>query len=361
MEARTFDVIVVGAGPGGAAAAKRCAELGLSTLLIEKKRLPREKVCSGLLLGRQAQELVEEHFGPLPQEIVVGRLKGLVLHGEGDGHRKVCVDTPITWRKDLDYWMVGRACEKGAELRDVCAARGVESDRTGSRVRVCRAGRVEELSARFVIGADGPHSVVRRCTYPELSVAYSTSTRECYEGKTELEEGYSHVFFPRGRYRPNFWVNPKGGCFTVEGALRELRASVADLLRAWGREDSTPLWKDGCVSRPIPLFEHLVSGRLSAAKGNTLLVGDAASLKIPVSGEGIGTAVKSGLLAADAISKADQTNQRVETTYRLALGELIEKIGKWHARLVDLERNRGTAFLDAVSTEFDATLQHDSF
>lgn len=45
-----FDVVVVGAGPGGSVAAKRCLESGLKTLLLEKRRLPRDKVCSGMIM-----------------------------------------------------------------------------------------------------------------------------------------------------------------------------------------------------------------------------------------------------------------------------------------------------------------------
>lgn len=49
-----LDVIVVGAGPGGCAAAKNCAELGLKTMLLEKKKLPREKLCTGMVMTSAA-------------------------------------------------------------------------------------------------------------------------------------------------------------------------------------------------------------------------------------------------------------------------------------------------------------------
>jgi flavin-dependent dehydrogenase len=60
---KKIDVIVVGAGPGGSAAAKRCAEAGLETVMFEAKKLPRDKVCSGLIVGLAAQRLVREVFG----------------------------------------------------------------------------------------------------------------------------------------------------------------------------------------------------------------------------------------------------------------------------------------------------------
>ena len=67
---QTYDVIVVGAGPGGSLASKLCAKAGLKTLLLEKKKLPRDKVCSGMVMGAWAKDLIEEHFGIIPEHIL---------------------------------------------------------------------------------------------------------------------------------------------------------------------------------------------------------------------------------------------------------------------------------------------------
>ena len=55
---KKVDVTVVGAGPAGSAAAKRCAESGLETVLLEKKKLPREKVCSGMITGPTTKRII---------------------------------------------------------------------------------------------------------------------------------------------------------------------------------------------------------------------------------------------------------------------------------------------------------------
>ena len=127
-----FDVVVVGAGPGGAAAAKRCAERGLDTLLLEKKRLPREKVCSGLILGKLAHRLVAQEFGALPEKIVLSRMRGLALWMPGVGERRIPSETPITWRKDLDHWMVRQAQSAGVEVREDALVKRIESDGASS-------------------------------------------------------------------------------------------------------------------------------------------------------------------------------------------------------------------------------------
>jgi flavin-dependent dehydrogenase len=350
-------VIVVGAGPGGAVAAKRCAEEGLKTVILERKALPREKVCSGMLFGRQAQDLVRQEFGCVPKEVVLSNLRGAVLVVPGVGQERISFETPITWRRDLDYWMVGKAREKGATIRDSAWVRKVETDGGGCRVVVRRAGVDGELTARFVVGADGPASVARTCLYPDLKVTYTTSTRECFEGHLDLDQDYSYIVFPKEQYRPNFWINPKGGFFTVEGALKELKRSVASFLAEAGFDGRKPSWKDGCVSRPVPFFEHLAAGRATAAKGNVLLVGDAASLKIPLSGEGIGTALKSGILAAGSIVESIRTDRKVEQIYAGELRPLLGALGSCYEMLDELKREKGTEFLGALAKAFEDSIR----
>jgi geranylgeranyl reductase family protein len=296
------DVVVVGAGPGGAAAAKRCAERGFSTLLLEKKRLPREKCCSGLLLGRLAQRLVAQEFGALPDEVVLAHLRGLRLWMPGVGERCITSDTPITWRKNLDHWMVRGAQAAGAELWEDALVKRILSDGHTSTLRIRKDGAEQTIEARWVIGADGAYSTVRKTMFPEAEFGTSPAYREWYPGTPGLDDGWAYVCFPRKVYRPNVWICPKDDGFTLEGAgVRPLRDEIRRLLSDAGWTPGEPQWRDGCVSRAL-LFEHLATGEFTPARGNTLLVGDAAGLQFPISGEGIGTAIESGLLAAEAIA-----------------------------------------------------------
>lgn len=357
------DVVVVGAGPGGAAAAKRCAEQGLETLLLEKKKLPRDKVCSGLLLGRMAKTLVEDEFGPVPKDVLLANLSGLILWMPGVGERKVPAEMPITWRRDLDYWMVQKAQAAGAEVQDDVLVRGVvpeegKDGRSGAlKLSVRKAGVEQEIKARFVIGADGAYSSVRRAVYPGLDAPCSPALRECYQGTLPLDEEYCYVIFPRGTYRPSCWVCPKGDHFTLEGGgIREVGAEIRSLLAAYGWQEQPPLWKDGCVSRVL-LVDHLATGAFTPARGNVLLVGDAAGLKIHVSGEGIGTAIKSALIAAESIAAALKAGREVAPLYIGELAPLVQTLESGYREVEQIKGSSGQALLDGLGREFEESLE----
>lgn len=148
-----YDVIVAGAGPAGTVGAKRCAEKGLKTLLIERRRLPRDKVCCGLIMGRLAKTMVEEGFAELPREIVLSTLPGLTLWVPGAGQRTIHSSMAITWRRDLDFWMTREALEKGVEVWDRTVVKGLTGDGKACSILVKKQGITQELRARFVIGA----------------------------------------------------------------------------------------------------------------------------------------------------------------------------------------------------------------
>jgi flavin-dependent dehydrogenase len=360
MGVSTFDVLVVGTGPAGSAAAKKCAEHGLSTLMIERRGLPRDKVCSGLLLAPAAKRLVHDEFGELPKEIILSTISGLVLWVPGAGQRKVAAPgTPVTWRKELDYWMNLKAKEKGVEIRDRTSIKKIRIDGRGCKVTVSCAGVEQQLEARFVIGADGTNSTTRKLTFPKLEGTYTIAYRECYQQDLTLEKAYAYVVFPRQDYRPNFWILPKGDTWTLEGALRELKGDIRSLLAPHGFKGEMPLWKDGCLSR-FQFSHSLPPGAFIPAKGRVLLVGDAARLKIPLNGEGIGTAVKSGLLAARSIVESTGTGQDASKIYIDALNPLLKALHSHAVRLLDIkpEGSKGPqTLLDALQRAYEKSLE----
>ena len=211
------DVLVVGAGPGGCVAARGCARAGLRTVLVEKRGLPRDKVCTGMIMGAWAKDVIREEFGEIPARVLAGFYRGVLLHVGMDYSAWVPAHIPVGWRKNLDYWMCGKAKEAGAEVRENVRVKGVidYGDRYG--VEVEEEGEKAEIECRFVIGADGGLSEVRKFVYPHSKVRVRAALRECYEASLSIEKDAFHWFFPLRRPSPRFDVNYKDGLFLVEG------------------------------------------------------------------------------------------------------------------------------------------------
>lgn len=340
-DSRMFDVIVVGSGPGGSVAAKRCAERGLDTLLIEKKSLPRDKVCTGMVMGDWAGIVIRREFGDIPRTVLVDppHLTGHRIHVAGAEPLTLEWDTPLAWRKDLDFWMVQEAKAAGVTLLERAKVVRVASDGDASSVTIVRDGITEKLRARFVIGADGATSPVRRSLFPELKVRYAAAARRHYRGGLNLERDLIHWFFPRGLPTPRFNLNHKDDVFLMEGrALRVLRHEINETLGPYGfQRDSEPVIRDSCAI--ALLGEQLLTGAFSPAHGNTLLVGDAAGFILPITFEGIGSALKSGINAAESIAKAAETGRQAAAYYIDTLNPILETLRRLRAVQADLEKD----------------------
>jgi flavin-dependent dehydrogenase len=355
-----FEVVVVGGGPAGASAASHCAQAGLETLLLERKRLPRDKVCSGMIMGRWAHRAIEAAFGAIPEEILADPryLVGHVIHVPGTAPVTFPWRTPIAWREDLDGWMIRRAVAQGASLWEHARVIGMEDDGARYRLKIVRSHQEVTVSARFVVGAEGASSPLRSALFPDLQVRYSRPVRECYPGALALGRDHFHWFFPRRRPRPRFSVNHKDDVFILEGSgIPELRAEIAEMLSPHGFDPaSTPASRDGCLI--AVLHAALLAGRFRPARGRALLAGDAAGLILPITFEGIGTAVLSGRRACAAIVGALAGRGSAAEIYVKTLEPVVRGI----ARLAALEEELAartdqgpTAVADALARAYQET------
>lgn len=322
------DVLVVGAGPGGSAAAACCAEAGLQTVLIEKRALPRDKVCTGMIMGVWAFELIQETFGDIPPSILTSppELLGHRIHVAGADVQTLKAHTLLTWRKDLDGWFVRRAKDSGVSVKENARAVRIVPDSERIRVDLMHNGHPHTLLPRFVIGADGATSIVRKAIFPDLKVPYSGPVRVWYKGALTLDKNYIHWFFPKQLPRPRFNINQKDGFILLEGAgVKELSAEIEKTLRPYGFDPAwKPFKKDGCAI--ALLHQPLIDGRFVPAKGNVLLVGDAAGLILPITFEGIGSAIKSGVAAARSVVESMQRKEDAAPIYLPAIQEIIDTI-----------------------------------
>ena len=361
-----YDVIVVGGGPGGAVAAQKCTRMGLRTLLLERKCFPRDKVCSGMVMGPWANNIIEQEFGSIPQKVLVNPpyLAGHKIHVPGIAPQTIDCRTPLAWRKDLDYWMIEMVQDQGVELWDGAKVVRVNQTAGACTVMMKQAKTQNELKSRYVIGADGSASVVRKSAFPMLKVQYSVPVRECYDGALDLERDYFHWFFPKRRSRPRFGLNHKDGFFLIEGSgIKELRGEINQILARYGfNPNNKPLWKDGCL---IPrLHEALISGSFSPAKGNILLIGDAAGLLFPITFEGIGAALKSGLMAADSVARSIRGESEPAKIYLQELKpvlKLIKSLHSWNKKLEQTAIKGSLELSIALKAAYAETLKEPKY
>jgi flavin-dependent dehydrogenase len=365
-----FDVAVIGAGPAGSAAAKRSAESGLSTIVLEKKRLPREKVCSGMIIGPLAHSLINQEFGPIPETILCrpSQLAGYQVHtpdADSQASEKLDFLISLTWRRNLDFWMVEMARERGAQIRTGTKVIGIVEKGPGFLIR-CESGQEShEIEARFLIGADGGTSIVRKTLFPHLKVPFALAYEEWYPGGLELDSRYFHWFYLQKAFPGGFAVHQKDGLTVLEfggsGNVPEERIKWAkDYLSAqYGfNQGQTSVWRGACpVAR---LAGGLISGTFLPARKNALLAGEAGGLVIPITAEGIGTSLKSGLLAAASIVQAIASNQSAEGFYLAGIESIIKgfkEYSLWFGKIDEAVQGSGRHLRKTLAEAHQASLR----
>ncbi|MDA0815723.1 MAG: geranylgeranyl reductase family protein [Chloroflexi bacterium] len=316
MTTLTADVVVVGAGPAGSTAAREIASRGASVLLLDRAKFPRDKPCGGGVTIRCAN-LLPFSIEPVVEDVITG------ARMQVRGRREVVRDdtrplTYMTQRRRLDAYLVEQAQAAGAEFRDGEAVTTVRREVSGSYTLATRGGTTVET--RIVIGADGANGVVGNRLGYEAAASHAVALEGNYPYPDGVPERWRHrVALHFGGYPGGYgWVFPKGDHVNVgvggwKGAMgSDLREHLAEVCRVYGF-DMVRL--ENLRGHHLPMQRR---GMVMAAQGSAV-VGDAAGLVDPLSGEGIYAALVSG--AAVAPSVEDYLAGRVQTLagYQLAL------------------------------------------
>ena len=324
------DVVVVGAGPGGSAAAAHLARRGLGVLLLEKSRFPREKVCGDGLTPRATRSLVR--LG-IDTSVEAGWLHNKGLRIYGGSVEPFQLDWPsltdyppyglVRPRADFDNLLAQHAVAQGAEMHQgVNITEAILDDRTGRIVGV-RSRNGDEYTAPLVVAADGnssrlsvsmglnkrndrPMGVAYRAYYtsPRTHDDYLESWLELWDGKpreSTLMPGYGWIFgMGDGTCNVGLGVLNTSKSFQKTDYRELMRRWLANTPEEWGfREEN----------------------RVNKIQGAAL------------NGEGIAYAMESAELAADAIAEAHARGIGTEPAERALHGyrtELKARLGGYY-------------------------------
>jgi len=326
-----YDVVVVGAGPAGSAAAERLAKGGARVAVLEREHPPRYKTCGGGLVGRTLSSLPGiSDF--LPER----RCRAVQMHLL-DSHRCFTVrrESPIVttvMRADFDYALLAQATRAGAEVRPGCEFRSLSAH--DNRIDVDTPGK--RIRTRFVLGADGANGQVgRQAGWPAPPAGAPALEAELTVSGETFRRFSEHARFDFGLPFPGYaWVFPKrdhlsAGVLCARRRRVNLRAALSDYLE-----------RVGIQAREARIHGFQVPLRPRAggfARGRVLLCGDAAGLADPVTAEGISFSIRSGQFAAEALLRGGDDPARVRRGYHKRLRrEILPELfaGRVLARLL---------------------------
>jgi geranylgeranyl reductase family protein len=304
------DVAIVGAGPAGSTCAAVCAAAGLRTILLEREKFPREKVCGDCL---------NPACWPVLRRLDLAERVRALPHGKLDavefiaiGGAKVHVDLPsggdaeIAVKRGLfDDLLLNRARELGAEVRDETIVSAVEKTRWGDwKIDIVN----EKITAHALVAADGRNSTVARL---RNLLPRTQRERVALQSHVDLPQDFGNrvvlQFLPEG-YSGQAPVNEHELNLCLVAKPHDV-----DALKNWAL-------KKFAISRDHPwrTITPLTRAAIPSAHDNLFLIGDAARVVEPFTGEGIYYALRSGELAANAIENLIRGQDRQSTLREFA-------------------------------------------
>ncbi|MFA5930156.1 MAG: geranylgeranyl reductase family protein [Candidatus Micrarchaeia archaeon] len=318
-----YDCIIVGAGPGGSTAAAILSKKGKRVLLLEKEKFPRDKTCGDAISGKSLAMLAELGLVDAIEKSEHGEIAGVLFSSPNEaaasipfGKSEYHIGKGYTCRRqvydNLLFQNAKRLCDAMEGMTAVALVR--ENGKVAGVKAKGADGKEYEFRGRMVIGADGVNSVVaREIRGADIDPAHTCIAHRAYYSGITGMTGCIEIHFVRSIMPGYFWIFPLENGIANVGVgmmMGDMKKHGTDLGKAM--EDITrnnPLFRERFANAkmvsPLKAWQlPFGSKKRKVHSENVLLVGDAAGLVDPFSGEGVGNAMLSGKIAAEAAYEA---------------------------------------------------------
>ena len=329
-----WDVLISGAGPSGSMTAYWLAKAGLKVLLLDRATFPRWKTCGGGLLAHAARLLPFD-----VSDAIETRLSGLCFsYHPRDTFTRYSTFPLIygVYRSRFDALLTEHAIQAGASFADGFRLRDFTPEGAGVRVESDQG----PLYGTILVGADGANSLISRRLNPRQAFRQHVGLA-CEIPREWVRDDWVNPRVAQlhaGSFTSGYgWIFPKGEMVNIGGGAAEpfaghIRASLHDLVHAQQLLTSKGPGELPLVGHRLPTL----TSRSKLVDGRVLLVGDAAGLVEPFTGDGITYAIHSARIAAEAITQALDAGPDNLTTYEIRVREDIAadfvhaaKLARW--------------------------------
>lgn len=312
-----YDVIIIGAGPAGSTCGKVLSKNNIKTLIIEKRKIPRYKACGGLVSDR-ALEVITKYFGNIPQNIICSNSKVFAAISK-DAVKFIPVRDSLhikTERSKLDEWLARSSNTDLMEESYYLSHNNINNDLI--EVNIIKNNKIMKLRCKYLVGADGGNSKLRRNIDNEYKLKKMfISRQDVYEGEINIDKD-KYYFIKNENFSDFFsWYNIEnnnifiGSIFYIENKSKNyVNIIKTHLEKIFNLKTTKKIRSEVCLGD-----SRLSEDRYNFGNKNIIFIGEASGL-IYSFGEGLPSAFISGEYGAYSIIESIETKTPCAKIYK---------------------------------------------